>query len=262
MQIVITKIFIIISGYVAAQRDLWILGDKFINDIFQALPDLHNSLREAKHPIPYMYDYYSITYLTEHQPTYNNNNTLARIVNTLAKGLNEQPRVPRFILVIPDIDILRFINHFGFGVSQIIGKCLNCLIKNIDIIIESCKDDLRCRKPGALHSSEPKLVWMKIFEQPNMKENQFCHVQEKFNNILENILSTKKNHYIMDISLHISFPANFFPRSSILNTRGKDVFWLETDRMLEEFDYNKNLMIPTVKEEHQYKPSEQVQPLM
>ena len=209
-----------------------------------------------------MYDYYNITCLTEHKPVYNNNNTLARIINTLAKGLNEQPRMPRFILVVPDMDILRFINHFGFSVSQIIGKCLNWLIKNIDIIIESRKDDLRCRKPGALHSSELKLVWMKLFQHPNMKENQFRQVQDKFNNILEDILSTKKGHYIMDISPHISFPANFFPRSSILNARGKDIFWLETDSMLEEFDYHKNLMIPHPKEDHQYKPVTDVWPQM
>ena len=168
--------------------------------------------------------------------------------------------MPRFILVVLDMDILCFINYFGFGVSQIIGKCLNWLIKNIDIIIESRKDDLRHRKPGALHSSEPKLVWMKIFQRPNMKENQFHQVQDKFNNILEDILSTKKGHYIMDISPHISFPANFFPRSSILNARGKDVFWLKTDCMLEEFDYNKNLIIPHLKEDHQYKPATHVLP--
>ena len=43
------------------------------------------------------------------------------------------------ILIIPDGDILKAINHFSFGVSTIIGHVLEWIIKNIDSAIESKK---------------------------------------------------------------------------------------------------------------------------
>ena len=232
-----------IPGYIAAQRDLWIHGDKFVNDVFHALQAMKSAAKDAQKPVPYVYDYYNITCITECNLS-GSENLLVKLVNAVIKTLNaNQLHIPRIITIIPDLDILCFINHFAFGVSQIIGQCLTWLVCNIKQAIDAKKDDLRHRKPGALHSSEPKIIWMKIFQCPGVNYAHLNTVRHKFNCILEDILSTRKNHFIMEVSAKISDPANFFPGTSKLNDYGMELFWLETDRILESFDYDKDKLI-------------------
>ena len=69
-----------IAGYITAQRDLWIVGDKFIDQIFHRLQELKQEAKEAQGPMPYMYDYYEIKCYTEDKLS-TNDCVPSRIVN-------------------------------------------------------------------------------------------------------------------------------------------------------------------------------------
>ena len=176
---------------------------------------------------------------------------MACIINQVVKALNEigqNKRMPRFIIVIPDRDILRYINYLGFGISHLIGTCLESIIRKINNHIESRKDNLRKKKPGALRANEPKVIWTKTFTRPNMSGSLFSAV-EKFNKILEEIMATHKNHLILDVNKKMEHASNF-NRGSYLNNLGKDNFWLEVNRMIERYDYGKEELMPVANPEY------------
>ena len=173
---------------------------------------------------------------------------MSRIHNAIVNALNEQNhKLPRFIIIIPDHDIIRFINHFGFGISHIVGTCLSWMVRNIEHALEAKKDFLRKCKPGALRANEPKIIWVKCFTRPDMPPLVAAGCN-KFNNILEELLTTRKCHYIIDINKYMESAA-FFNHGTYLNNKGKESFWLGIDRMIEGFDYGKEDLLPVVKQQ-------------
>ena len=244
---------------------MWIAGDTFLNDIWHALPELESSAIEAQKPVPYMYDYYNLTFLAEPQ-LINMDNSIVRILNTTIKALNSnQLRMPRIILLIPDFNVLHQIKYFGFGVSQVIGSVLNWLIKNVENAISAKKDQIRHKKPGALHSGEPKVIWLKIFERPGQEGAPSTNATRKSNNILAELIANKKCHYIMDVTDTVSsVPANF-NKNSNLNERGMDAFWMAVNQIIKDFDYGKVELKPILplamlSQYHSAKPHVHVKP--
>ena len=86
-------------------NDLWVIGDRFIHDIFYALGKLKTQASMKQKELPYMYNYFNISCFTSNPKSFERN-TLARIVNCLVKALNDTVKLPRLILVVPDEDIL------------------------------------------------------------------------------------------------------------------------------------------------------------
>ena len=104
-------------------------------------------------------------------------------------------------MFLPDWDILKFLDHFTYGVSTVCGKSLNWLLGAIEKAIEARKDSLRRKCPGAVNSNEPKLIWVKAINRiSTTKHEPILAVHNKFSTILEDLLSNRRYHYIMDVS--------------------------------------------------------------
>ena len=92
-------------------------------------------------------------------------------------------------------------------------------------------------------------------------QSNLLAVRNKFNGILENVLATHKNHYIMDVNSAVALRSNF-SMSNVINDKGKEAFWTEVDRMIETLDYNKDKLLPKQGNPNNgNKPSQQVQPV-
>ena len=196
---------------------------------------------DGKEPMPYLHDYYNISFYMAKQSSLIKN-VLTRMFNSLAEALNLNQganQLLRIILVIPDSDILKFVNHYTYGVSVITGRCLSWLINNFEREIEAKKEQLRKKKPGSVSQNEPKIIWVKMLDTPNTTYSDLMACRKKFNSILEEILAQKKNHFIIDIN-DVMFHKSHFRQTNILNARGKERFWDEINRQVEEFEYNKD----------------------
>ena len=159
------NLFHFIPGYIAAQKDLWVVGDTFVDEVFNTLQELKADASSGKKQMLYLYDYYNVSFKMDEKLS-NMNNSLAHIINVVIKNLSTTAPVPRIILIMTDFDILRQIKHFGFGVSQVIGSILDWLINNMECAIAVKTDYVRRKRLGALHSGEPKIIWLKIFDRP------------------------------------------------------------------------------------------------
>ena len=192
--------------------------------------------------MPYIYQYYNIRRFTIDLFS-KTANMMANVVNALIEAINEKTKLLRFVVVVPDADILRFINFFSTCVSMITGKCLNWIINCMERIIDARKNEFRKKKPGSIAPNEPKIIWVKMLDRPNKEFNDLLSVRDKYNSILEDLLSTRCNHYIMDVNEEVCHPLHYTFHNT-LNDRGKNVFWEIIDCQIEEFDYHKAILRP------------------
>ena len=115
-------------------KDCWIIGDKFINEIYYALPEANQDrISETNHKL-HIYDNYNVRCFSSHRLT-KIKEAPARLVNSLINALNEDKSIrsthsmvernltaaflPRFIIVVPDWDIVKHVGHYKFGVMVI-----------------------------------------------------------------------------------------------------------------------------------------------
>ena len=168
-----------IAGTIKAFKDCWIIGDHFVNDIYYVLQELNQEQYKKDKKKIYMYDKYNVKCFSSH-PLTKIKEALARLVNALIHGLNEQrdnnteiPKekvisafLPRYILVIPDWDIVKHIGHYQYGVSLIAQKVIHWIVSNMTKAVQSRKDDLEREKIGATHHSEPKIIWLAMINRP------------------------------------------------------------------------------------------------
>ena len=166
---------------------MWIVGDEFLHDIYHALQKLKTEAIIAKHHLPYVYDYYNITFFTP-SPKSLLKNTLARVVNAVTKALNDTLKLPRIILVIVDHDILKFVDTNEYGIRHIVSECLNWCITRINRAVDSTMDSLSRRKPGAIISGKPKIIWAKMINRRWDEDNFLLKNRNKFNDAMDDIL--------------------------------------------------------------------------
>ena len=75
-------------------------------------------------------------------------------------------------------------------------------------------------------------------------------MRSKFNTALEDVLSDKLGHYIMDVNSQLN-DISFFNLDNELNGDGRVLFWQGVDAAIKEFDVNKLKLLPV----HSSRPS-------
>ena len=146
--------------------------------------------------------------------------------------MNAYAQLPRIILVIMDWDIVRYLNYFDYGVSKDLGKLIKHLVREIEKLIQICREDLATKKKGSVISTEPKVIYVKMLQRP--QPSQFMLVRNKFNAILEETLSRYHYCYIMDIDKALSTIA--FGQGNQLTNDGAVAFWHELNQQIGAFD--------------------------
>ena len=224
---------------ISAICDIWLIGDAFLRDIFPTLQAMNTQSVVAQKARPFMYEYYNV--IPEYPVSSNyTKSTAVRIFNQLVSLMNEKERLPKYILLLPDKDILSYVNHKNFGIGQITLDLMNWLCKEIELALDLRREDIRYKRPGALwSSSEPRLVWVKMLTRPiisNDPKKDFIFAQRtKFNEILEEMVLKYKHSHIMPVKLADS-PSVLFERNGSLSSNGKSAFWREVNKQMKLFD--------------------------
>ena len=78
---------------------------------------------------------------------------------------------PKYIIIIPDKDIITSLKCYNIGASVVMGAALHYLIRQFDILIDRWRVDLLDKKPGAIidepddKDSMPKIVWIQMLKK-------------------------------------------------------------------------------------------------
>ena len=193
---------------------------------------------------PYVHEQYTVKSYDRDNSTPETENPLAQMHNALVRAFNENARYPlpcMIVLIIGD-EFFKMINHFDFGISHMIGKCLDWLISNIERLVYTRKLDLFHRRPGSVDYFEPKIIWLKMIEENHPgKFRPTAMLSRKFNAILEQALCQSEFSFIMK---SIQFNRVFYDRNDKLNHDGCIAFWRHVSGMIKEFDKQKELIEP------------------
>ena len=216
-----TLIDLFIAGEITAWRDLWIIGDDFINEIFHELQRVHEEAGDKNRQDLFIYDYFNVKCFTPN-PLSMLKNVTARLVNAFVKALNENNRMPSFILVIPDWNLPKFINFYGEDSKQVLHDVMKWVVTNFTRVIQSKKDSLTHRKIGAIHS-EPVVIWVKMINR-HAEFHRVLKLRTKFNAVLQDIISEKKGHYCIDVNYAVS-EVSYFNTGNKLSVEGMRAYW-------------------------------------
>ena len=239
-----------------AVKDCWLFGDTFLFHNYHALPKMKTeALAFGKKKIPYLYDYYNINCFTS-SPQSLTKDILARFVNCVIKALNNAVKMPHTILMIPEWDILNYINHECYGVRTMSHAALFWIVNQICRAIEVKKDEFSQKKLGSIMAMEPRVFSLQIFNlgfTPDDREIAF-----KFNSMLKEVLAEHDNHFLMNISECMDADEMYAEGSILLNDYGKNRMWLEINKLMELLDKDKISLRPKKmqkeKDQHQSTP--------
>ena len=114
------------------------MGDLFINQIFHMLPATNTQNRLEKKPLLYIYDNFKVkSFATNPVKPTTVEQSIARLINALINGLNENTYLPSLILVIPDWDIIQGIRSVSYGIANIFEKIIKWEIRALDQAIRT-----------------------------------------------------------------------------------------------------------------------------
>ena len=194
---------------------------------------------------PYIYDFYNVRCFIRN-PLSDVKNVLTRLVNALVKVLNEATKLPRFIRVIPNQDIVTYIKrNWSSKHCDIIANIAVKWIINVMVKAVSTKKDMLSRvKPGAVEGMEPKIVWVKMLRRPQLNKSMVTsEFRWSFNRSLEHHLTDRKLHYIIDPTAVVDDPG-LFTNIGLLNNGGKLKFWSYIDEHIQQFAKKTRSLVP------------------
>ena len=226
-------------GDVKAHKDIWVIGDCFLGEIFHTLQQMKTEAATAKKEMPYVYDYYNILCVRANPLNQGpNSSILVNMVNSLVHTLNENNKMPKYILVIPDSNVVNYVWKYKTGTSLMSGTAIDWIASQMANAVLCKKEFLRKIKPGAVVHFKPKFIWIKMLDVPSIDGS----ITHKFNTCLDEVLVTKDNHYIIDVNAEL-FDQAYFSRGE-LNGFGRVHFWKEVDNNIEEFNYKRKSLLP------------------
>ena len=78
------------------------------------------------------YEYYAVC-----NSKYNSHDTnlLSRIRNTIATGINKKEKLPKYIIITLDSDLIDFLEYANYGVSTLYRQWLEWIINEVDLMI-------------------------------------------------------------------------------------------------------------------------------
>ena len=174
---------------------------------------------------------------------------MTRIVNNLIEAIRERKRLPKYLVVIPDKDLLLDINTSDEDVAEILQDHVRWVVRQIDTTINRNVSNFLEKKPGALTGYIPTTIYVKMLRRvgsfsPESKIYGMLKLRVKLNDCL-NDETAKVEQKILTINSCNSY--DHFDRHGNLSSKGKHYFWMELDDLLERLDKNKIKLLPNPK---------------
>ena len=160
-------------------------------------------------------------------------NRVARVHNTLVRAMRTRGTLPKFILLILEDDIINFLNFNDYGVSEMQGRVIEFLVKEINASIESFKGFLPNK---AKKQRYPQLIWL----QPSLHKNYYnTGLRKKFGTNMNNIVPIYSNNTVLRLKqFWDSENSNLVcTHRSRLSAQGHRTFWQAVDRTMRFADF-------------------------
>ena len=233
------------SDNIHAIFDIWFIGDDCMKNSFGTFEAMTRVQQGDRKKIPpYIYENYNTL------PFYKSfssgvTSTAAHMINTLIEALNTREWLPRFVVVIPDKDLLKDIEVYEFAASKVIQDLVAWTIRQMNMLIRRKCAALLEKCPGAVFG-DTKVILVRMMRrywkyERDSKIDRVLSLRAKCNDAL-NEAAIKNDLHILTIDSCNS--ADHFDQHGNLSTKGKNAFWYEMDELLERFDKGGIKLLP------------------
>ena len=157
-----------------------------------------------------------------------NQNMISRVVNSFAKGISSNKKLPKYMVIVLDNDLIEYLGYTQFGVSGLLGEWIDYLAKTLDAYVTEKKAQLPS-KP--VKRDWPLVYWVQAPHHRWFTDNP---LQSKFNNTLDATPKLYKNMHFVKIKNVWDYDDNMLvnPNGSIM-TVGLFKYWEAIDTSLE-----------------------------
>ena len=229
---------LIISENLEATYDIWFIGDVFLCKTYKGFQESINRAKlNRKNWQPYMLDFYNPKLYVSSTTDYKASAT-GRILNKLINALNENDRLPKFICIIPDWDLIADLKKFDYGAAKNLSNIINWLMRQCDILVRRKRLLISEKKPGAVMEKYPTLIFTTMLKRIKRYPRQsklaaICSLRPKLNQAI-NETAARQESKVLNIRSCTTF-CNF-DRDGMLTQQGKASFWREFDNLMERFE--------------------------
>ena len=120
-----------IPDAVEAVYDVWLIGDTFLKESIGSLHALRDSAKVRNKDPPFLFQQFNIhDYCAG--AAYSG---IARMIHAFVQALNDRNRLAKYIIMVPDRDIVVSLLHKDIDSLYIMGAALHYLIRQIDIYL-------------------------------------------------------------------------------------------------------------------------------
>ena len=113
--------------------DLWFIGDNSLATSYQ------KGFKKAKSEF-YLKNNFEVTPFCSSKYTDTNANAISRIINIFAHTLNNSRRLPQYIIVLLDGDLIDYLGYFDTGIATFYGEWIEYLAEQFKQMITKRKD--------------------------------------------------------------------------------------------------------------------------
>ena len=133
--------FIHFVDNVEAFFDVWILGDNFTKEAEPVLQAFKRKALAANSSLPYMLQCYNVRVFYAGTGY----SGAAQLIHPLVQALNAHHRLPKYIFMLPDKDLITALHDHNINAALVMGSTIHYLIKQIDLLIDRRQHDLEQR---------------------------------------------------------------------------------------------------------------------
>ena len=156
-------------------------------------------------------------------------------------GLNREKgskRLPRYLLVVPDKDLLEDIDVNDTEAKKQLAKIVNWLTRQINIAVCRKKLQVSEKKPGAVCSDDPTIIYVTMIRRVQQsakgtKLEKLCRIRPVFNELINEAAARQQNKVMTIKSCNL---LEHFDQWGNLTASGREAYWQEVDSLLEQFD--------------------------
>ena len=130
-------------------------------------------------PRPYMFDKYNVKFYWKSFTSSGIESPLTRVYNAFVEGINANSHLPKTIVMMPDVNLLRCMVYYKFGASLVIGKVIGNWVNKIIVEVNDRFNKLKAKRTGAIVPGEPKFLWVGILDRP--KPDKILSQRRKYN---------------------------------------------------------------------------------
>ena len=226
--------FSVIAENIEGLDELWFLGDNFVARCY------HQFFRNAPETGKYIKERFEVSAYCNSHFISNELNIVIRLKNALMMAIEKKVKLPKYIVVVLENDILEYTRYNGPGISGILGRYTEGITSSIQNIVHIQNDQLPLKTKRIGY---PMIYWVSAVHHKAFKNGPLC---TKFNHCLEAAVRLYDNMRVIKIKEVWNFENISLVNNNEMTPSGLSAYWKAVDASM-HFNVKRNEKANSVK---------------